>query len=123
MADRRVPFRVLAAGALLALFGIAGTALAADRPVAISGFSFSPGSVTVAVGDTVTWTNSDAQAHSSTAGTFAYHCDFHPNMTGTVVVQAAAGGGGGATTPPTDTVAPAGGSSGSAGALVGLLVI
>lgn len=146
MADRRVPFRVLAAGALLAIFGAAGTALAADRPVAISGFSFSPGSVTVAVGDTVTWTNSDAQAHTataddsswdtgtisnnasrtitfSTAGTFAYHCDIHPNMTGTVVVQAAASGGGGATTPPTDTVTAAGASTGSAGTLVGLLVI
>ena len=46
----------------------AGTALAADRSVAISGFTFSPRTVTVNVGDTVTWTNSDAQAHTATSG-------------------------------------------------------
>jgi plastocyanin len=100
-------------GALLALGAVAGTALAADHAVAISGFSYSPGTVTVAVGDTVTWTNSDAQGHTATAdggsfdtgtlgngetgtvtfsaaGSFPYHCTIHPQMTGTVVVEAAA---------------------------------
>jgi plastocyanin len=99
----------------------AGSALAADQAVAISGFTFSPRTVTVGVGDTVTWTNSDAQAHTATsgsawdtgaigggdsasvtfrsAGTYDYVCSFHPAMTGRVVVRAAAGG----TTPPTDT--------------------
>jgi len=105
-----------------------GVALAADHAVAISGFSFSPRNITVAVGDTITWTNSDAQAHTATAddgsfdtgtignggsgsatfataGTFPYHCKIHSSMTGTITVEAAAGGGGGSTstTPPSDT--------------------
>jgi plastocyanin len=105
-----------------------GVALAVDHAVAISGFSFSPRNITVTVGDTITWTNSDAQAHTATAddgsfdtgtignggsgsatfataGTFPYHCKIHASMTGTITVEAAAGGGGGstATTPPSDT--------------------
>ena len=110
----------------------ASSVLAADQAVDIAGFAFSPQSVTVDVGDTVTWTNADAQGHTATAddasfdtgtiaggasasetfataGTFGYHCRIHPAMTATVVVRAAAGGGGGvtpgATVPPADTVA------------------
>jgi len=109
----------------------ASSVLAADQAVDIAGFAFSPKSVTVEVGDTVTWTNADAQGHTATAddasfdtgtiaggasasetfataGTFGYHCKIHPAMTATVVVRAAAGGGGvtpGATVPPADTVA------------------
>jgi plastocyanin len=125
---------------------IGGTALAADHAVAISGFSFSPGDITVTVGDTVTWTNADSTAHTATAddgsfdtgtlgggasdtvtfataGTFAYHCSIHAAMTGTVVVQAA-GAGGGATQPPTDTVdLPATGSNDLATSLVLTLAV
>jgi plastocyanin len=119
-------------GALLALGVVGGgVAVAADNAVAISGFAFSPREITVTVGDTITWTNSDAQAHTATAddgsfdtgtignnatgtatfsaaGTFPYHCKIHSSMTGTITVEAAAGGSGGpggsgATTPPSDT--------------------
>lgn len=137
MAQRRLRARFVGGilGALFALGAVAGTALAADHAVAISGSAYSPANVTVAVGDTVTWTNSDQISHTATAdggsfdtgalgngasgtvtfsnaGTFPYHCSIHPDMTGSVVVEAAASGGGGgggggtATQPPTDT-APA----------------
>ena len=79
--------------------------------VAIEGFEYAPSRLTVARGTEVTWTNADAANHTVTfdsgaekdlgsqskgarrsftfakAGTFAYHCDFHPNMHGTVVVR------------------------------------
>jgi len=92
---------------------------AATASVSIVDFGFTPASLTVAAGTTVTWSNTGAVIHSVTsdtgafdsspgcptgpcinpgasyshlfaqAGTFAYHCKVHPNMTGTVVVQAA----------------------------------
>ncbi|HEX5825312.1 MAG TPA: cupredoxin family copper-binding protein [Candidatus Limnocylindrales bacterium] len=99
--------------ALLMAVGGVSNVVAADHPVDIAGFAFSPGSVTVAVGDTVTWSNADVQSHTATAddasfdtgtiaggtsksvsfataGTFAYHCKIHPSMTATIVVDAAA---------------------------------
>ena len=139
MTDRRRTGRVrgaVAGGALVAGL-IAGTALAADQAVNIAGQAFNPASVTVSVGDSVTWTNADGVAHTATAddasfdtgniaaggsdsitfataGSFSYHCAIHPAMTGTVTVQAAAGGSGGggggggaATPPPTDSTSPA----------------
>jgi plastocyanin len=151
MADRQLRTRIiraLAGGAVLAALA-GGTALAADQAVAISGFSYSPASVTVNVGDTVTWTNSDAQAHTATAndgswdtgniggsggtdavtfataGTFPYHCDIHPQMTGTVTVEAAAATsapGAGATTPPTDS-SPAGQDRDSLGGWPAVLIV
>ena len=112
-------------GALLALMvGASGSvAVAADHGVDIAGFAFSPQTITVGVGDTITWSNADAQSHTATAndgsfdtgtihgstsasvkfttaGTFAYHCSIHRSMTATVVVEDAA-----ATPPPTDTIA------------------
>lgn len=89
---------------------------AATRAATIAGFGFHPASLTVSVGDTITWTNDDAASHTVTAddgsfdtgrlgrgasgahtftaaGTFAYHCAIHPSMTGTVTVVAASSGG------------------------------
>jgi len=80
------------------------------KSVTIANFAFSPASIVVAVGSTVTWTNTDGTAHTTTSdasgwdsgalaqnasfshtfttkGTFAYHCTFHSNMHGTVTVQ------------------------------------
>jgi plastocyanin len=85
--------------------------------VTIKDFSFAPASVTVNVGDSVTWANSGPTDHTATAsdgsfdtgtlgkgrsgshtfakaGTFGYICSIHPNMHGTVKVVAAASGGG-----------------------------
>lgn len=78
--------------------------------VSIQNMAFSPATITVSVGTTVTWTNNDTTAHTvisdtgafssgtlgsggafsrnfSTAGTFPYHCSIHPEMKGTVIVQ------------------------------------
>jgi plastocyanin len=128
-AHRQTRSLVAAAAALAALVLVGGAvAFAATRAVAISGFAFSPPSLTINVGDRVTWTNSDAVAHTATAtggafdtgdigqgqsasvrftkaGTYAYVCTPHPSMTGTIRVRAASGGGT-PTIPPTNTVAP-----------------
>jgi LPXTG-motif cell wall-anchored protein len=91
---------------------------AASGSVTIADFSFSPGSLTIKQGDTVTWVNNGPTAHSATAnngsfntgilkagqsashtfdqaGTFSYYCQPHPFMKATIVVQAAQTGGGG----------------------------
>ncbi|MGA2924610.1 MAG: cupredoxin family copper-binding protein [Solirubrobacteraceae bacterium] len=85
---------------------------AGDPGVAIADFDFSPGTTTIHVGDTVTWTNGGPSSHTATArdgsfntgvlkkgasashtftaaGTFSYFCEIHPFMHGTIVVLAA----------------------------------
>jgi plastocyanin len=120
MHRRRLPVASIGAGFALALAVVVGPALAADRTVTIEGFAFSPKTVTVNVGDTVTWRNEDSTAHTATdsgkfntgdiapgssksvtfnaAGRYSYICAIHPTMTGTVVVRAAGGN-----APNTDT--------------------
>jgi plastocyanin len=56
---RRLAVALAAVVALAAL----GTAAAADRAVTITGTSYVPGDLTVAAGDSVTWTNSDTKVH------------------------------------------------------------
>lgn len=94
---------------------------AASGTVAMEDFRFSPGSVTVDAGDTVTWTNSGKEPHTATgdgfdtgliksrergsasfarAGNFSYLCSIHPEMRGTVRVVAAQSGGSEADSPP-----------------------
>jgi plastocyanin len=101
--------------ALLLLFA-ASSSVKANEPSAVStavkidNFVFGPQTITVPVGATVTWTNSDDIPHTSVstegvfkskvldtdekfsytftkAGTYPYYCTIHPKMTGKVVVQ------------------------------------
>ena len=89
-----------------------GSAAPADGGSAVSlvNYAFAPTSLQVAAGTTVTWTNNDTAAHTvtaddgsfdsgnmapgatftftfTTAGSVAYHCNYHPNMVATIVVQ------------------------------------
>jgi LPXTG-motif cell wall-anchored protein len=84
---------------------------AGDPGVAIADFHFSPSTTTIHVGDTITWSNSGPSSHTATAtngsfntgilkkghsashtftqaGTFAYVCQIHPFMHGTIIVLA-----------------------------------
>lgn len=82
----------------------------ATNSVTIQDFAFSPKSITVKAGTTVTWTNQDSVKHNvvsdsdggpdgpllskgetysytfAKAGTYDYHCQPHPYMKGTVTV-------------------------------------
>ena len=79
------------------------------KTVKIAGFAFKPGSLTVAKGTTVTFSNSDKAPHTATrsgafdtgrigpgasksvklsrSGTFSYKCSLHPTMRGKIVVK------------------------------------
>jgi amicyanin len=86
------------------------TPAAATNTVSIENYAYSPASITVKKGTTVTWTNNDSVEHTvtvdsgsgpqselfgkgktysytfDTVGTFSYHCQPHPYMKGTVTV-------------------------------------
>lgn len=83
-----------------------------NNEVQIEDNAFAPRNIQVKAGTTVTWTNKDSVPHTVTAddksqvafdsgnlgknqifsfkfdqtGVYAYHCELHPNMTGTVTV-------------------------------------
>ena len=92
--------------------------------VKIQNYAYSPATITVAVGDTITWTNYDTAPHTVTvsdgpvkfnspnleqgqtfsytftqAGTYNYYCAVHPDMKASVTVTAAE-----TTAPSTSTV-------------------
>src|SRR5690606_12711267 len=85
-------------------------ALAANHDVSFQGMQFVPAAISVAAGDTITFTNMDGAPHTATAddgsfdtgrlgrgdsatvtigsaGTFNYICKIHPSMTGKVTAQ------------------------------------
>jgi plastocyanin len=82
----------------------------AASQVSIDNFQFSPATLTVPTGTTVTWTNRDDMVHTVTSttrvfssssletdatfsytftspGTYSYFCALHPRMTATVIVK------------------------------------
>jgi plastocyanin len=84
--------------------GLAGT----TATVTIDNDAFNPTTITIAAGQTVTFTNRDDEAHTVTAddrsydskpmrgtfrhrftkrGRYAYHCEIHPFMHGVVIVK------------------------------------
>jgi plastocyanin len=114
--------RIMAAAALGGATGLllaSGVLLAApaDSPstVSIDNFTFTPASLTVKAGTTVTFINKDDIPHAiasstnafakskaldtddrvsftfTTTGTYKYFCYLHPHMVGSIVVEAAAG--------------------------------
>jgi len=93
----------------------------AAKTVEIMGYKYSPASLSVAVGDTVTWTNHDTAPHNvvvtdgpekftsptlqqgqtfshtfTKAGNYSYYCSVHPDMKASVKVE-------GSGTPPTSS--------------------
>ncbi len=82
-----------------------------DVSIEINGFAYSPATIKIKKGTTVTWTNKDQVRHNVVSdegnelsgqllaqgesyshtfdevGTFAYHCAPHPRMMGTVIVE------------------------------------
>ena len=85
-----------------------------EASVSIENFSFSPATLTIKSGTKVAWINQDSVPHQIVAdsasnlsglisgalsqgqsysftftktGTFGYHCQIHPSMTGTIIVE------------------------------------
>jgi plastocyanin len=100
---------LVAGGAFLSRVGPIAAHQDAAVAVQVIDFAFEPGTLTVPAGATVTWTNAGSRPHTVTAddgsfdsgrldpgeqfsqtfdqpGTFAYHCGFHPDMQGSIVV-------------------------------------
>jgi len=103
---RQVPVIALAALTLL----LAPAAWAKEHKVSIKDVKFTPKELKVKKGDTVVWTNSDERDHTVTAddnsfnsgnlndgdtfkqkfdkvGKYKYHCEYHPRMKATIVVE------------------------------------
>lgn len=116
---RQVMTAIGAAALVLCLFASRAFAdatvqMTEGSPTDINSWGFTPADVTIAAGQSITWTNNGSQAHSATAdnagafdtglvqpgdsksvtfataGTFTYHCTPHPWMKGTITVTAAA---------------------------------
>jgi plastocyanin len=94
-----------------------GPPLPPEHVVNIKDFAFSPQTITIKKGSSVTWVNQDSTSHIvasnphpahtdlpglvssqlsqgqtytftfTKTGTFGYHCHLHPTMTGTVIVE------------------------------------
>src|SRR5579862_7535629 len=119
---------VLGAGIILVVSAGIAFAQTNSSAVTIADFQFTPATMQVPQGTTVTWTNNGPSNHTSTSdsgawdsgvvqpgksfsfkfntpGTFSYHCSIHPSMKGTITVAAAAGASASAS-PSTAAVSP-----------------
>jgi plastocyanin len=102
--------KLIIALAAVATLVVAGPAGAATQTVRIYGSTFSPRTVTITAGDTITWTNRDNASHQvlaskgqfvspilrhnqtfsftfHAAGTYWYKDELHPKLTGKIVVK------------------------------------
>ncbi len=107
--------RLLGLGLAIALIVSVQTARAASQSAKIVDFSFEPATISVGVGDSVTWVNTGSAQHTvssqsdaerfdsgvlgsggtftytfKSAGSFDFQCNVHPRMVGTVTVAEAA---------------------------------
>ena len=88
-----------------------GTPTGSTYNVLIQGFAFNPETITIKVGDTIKWMNTEMAKHTITsdlggelnspelsksqtyshtfakAGEYTYHCSFHTSMTAKIIVQ------------------------------------
>lgn len=106
--------RLILVVGLLFLLAPARAEAAATQHVAMENYAYSPASLTIQVGDTVTWTNHDQAPHNvvttsgpasfespllatgeswsftfTVPGTYSYYCSVHPDMRAQVTVQPA----------------------------------
>ena len=86
------------------------TSSASGPQVIMKNTAYDPATLTIKVGQTVTWVNQDSTQHDvvankgefkssllasggtygfkfTQAGTYTYYCSIHPNMLGTIIVQ------------------------------------
>lgn len=100
----------VAGGLLVSGLSMCNRHKAVVHQVVIKNFEYLPAGITIALGDTVVWRNSDIVPHTVTArdsswdsgsiavdsvwrfvarsaGTNSYFCVFHPNMKGTLTVR------------------------------------
>jgi plastocyanin len=113
MNHRHQSVRASALAVLLALAALSGASTAGaedEKRVLVQNFMFTPMSLTVSAGTTVTWTNLDNEPHTvssdtglfrsgaldtndsfaftfDTPGTYHFTCSIHPQMVGTIVVE------------------------------------
>lgn len=101
---------VCAGVAVLMLIAAACSSSVPPNTVEMHNLQYSPKTLTVTVGTTVTWKNTDSVQHSvtsntgvfdsglfspggtftytfNTAGTYPYYCTIHAGMVGTIIVQ------------------------------------
>jgi plastocyanin len=108
---RRLAIALALSTPALGLISLEARSATPATSVQIKNFAFMSQPLTVKVGTTVTWTNSDDDPHTVTAtdksfrsaaldtddkysftftkpGEYAYFCSLHPHMTGKIIVKA-----------------------------------